>query len=250
MTFENELYGKVVDISDPKKLGRIKCEILGRTDGIPKEHLPWYLPRRSKDYHDLPKLEELVHIRLMDDDILIGYWKLLHSSELLELSDDDYESAKVLMYRDLADWEDEGILNISYTKTDGLMIQLQESKINIRREGTIHLFSELLGKQIDISETQISLGSVGESLEPAVMGDQNVTAHEMQADYTDWGFTEISKACQDLANACTNPYTLPLKPLFMKLSQLLKSQSPKKSKEIKDFLPETLSLLVSLDKEA
>lgn len=243
------VYGKVVDISDPKKLGRIRCEVFTRTDGLPKEQLPWYIPRRNKDYHDLPKLDELVEISLMNDDILLGYWKFMPNSTTLELSDDDYESAKVLMYRDLADWEDEGILNISYTKTDGLMIQLQESKINIRREGTIHLFSELLGKQIDISETQISLGSVGKSLEPAVMGDQNVTAHEMQAEYSDWGFIEISKAFKELSDACTNPYVLPFKPIFLKISTLLKNTSPDKMKEIKDFLPETLSLLVSLDKE-
>lgn len=245
----NILYGKVVDIKDPKKLGRIRCEVFGRTDGIEIDHLPWYLPRRNKDSHDLPKINEIVEVHLLEDDILLGYWKLKHTSTELVLSDDDYESAKILLYRNLEDWSDTGILDISYTKTNGVMIKLDETFVNIRREGTIHLYSQLLGKQIDISSEQISLGSIGKSKEPSVMGDQNVTAHEMQADYSNWGFKEIANHCNQLAASCTNPYTLPLKPIFTALATSLNSQSPIKNNDIKTFLPETLSLLVSLDKE-
>lgn len=242
------LYGKVVDINDEKKLGRIRCEVFGRTENIDINHLPWYLPRRNKDAHDLPKLNEIVEIFLMDDDILMGYYKLCGNSEILEISDEDYQSAKYVLFHDLSNWNDEGILEISYTKSKGVYIELDESIVNIRRNGTIHLYSKLLNKQIDISETQISLGSVGESLEPAVMGTQNNKLHEMQANYSDYEFQSISDACMKLSNACNNPYTAPLKPIFKKLSESLKSTSIKKSNEIINFLPNLLSELVSLDK--
>lgn len=245
------LLGKVVDIEDPEKLGRIRCEILGRTVGIQKDSLPWYhCLTRLKDSHDLPKVDEIVEISLIDDDIHRGYWNFSLFDERFEISDDDYKSAKVLLRRWLEDWEDEGILQIQYTKTDGLLIQLKESKFNIRRDGTVHIFSEKLGKQIDLSEDQISLGSVGKSAEPAVMGDKNNECHTKQADYTKWLAEEVlAPGFQKLSTtASSNPYTSPLAPVFMEISSKIKGGSPGKYNDIKSFLPELLSELVSLDK--
>lgn len=245
------LLGKVVDIEDPKKLGRIKCEILERTVGIDKEDLPWYYDfSRSKDSHDLPKINDYVEVILVNDDIHIGYWCHLPFDKRIDISDDDYKSAKIILRRWLEDWEDEGLLQIHYTKTDGLLLQLKDSKINIRRNGTIHLFSEALGKQIDISDSQISLGSEGKSEEPAVMGKKNNECHTKQADYTKWlaeevlapGFAKLS------TTAASNPYTSPLAPIFQEISTKILSGSPSKHSDIKSFLPELLSELVSLDK--
>lgn len=245
------LLGKVVDIEDPEKLGRIKCEILDRTVGIDKEDLPWYHDFcRNKDTHDLPKLNDYVEIILINDDIHIGYWMNLSFEERFELSDDDYKSAKILIRKWLEDWEDEGLLQIQYTKTDGLLLQLKNSKINIRRNGTIHLFSETLGKQIDISDSQISLGSEGKSLEPAVMGKKNNECHTKQADYVKWLAEDVlAPGLQKLSTTASgNPYTAPLGPIFQEISSKISSGSPGKHDDITSFLPELLSELVSLDK--
>lgn len=251
MLQDDFILGKVVDIEDPNKIGRVRCEVYGRSEGIPKDYLPWYTPLCwNKDTFDLPKVGEVVYVRLWKNDIHQGQWMLREHDDRFEMSDDDYKSGKILLRRYLEDWEDQGLLTIHYSKTDGLMIQLSETKVNLRRDGTIHLFSESLGKQIDITHGQISLGSVDVSDEPAVMGLQNNDCHEMQVDYTQWlcdtlyeGFMELSSV------ASQNPFTSPLAPVWSKLAGKIKGGSTPKTNEIKNFLPELLSNLVSLDKD-
>lgn len=247
---ERYLIGKVVDIDDPNKIGRIRCEVYGRSEGIPKDYLPWYTPMLwNKDTFDLPKIDEIVYVRLWDDDIHQGQWALREHDDRFEMSDDDYQSAKIILRRYLDDWGDDGLLSVHYSKTDGLMLMLAENKINIRRDGTIHLYSEALGKQIDISASQISLGSVGVSEEPAVMGLQNNDCHQKQADFTQWLCDTLAQGLNELSTAAASkPFTSHMAPVYTKLASTIQGGSTPRSQAISNFLPNLLSDLVSLDK--
>ena len=110
MKNEKYLLGKVIDIEDPLKLGRIRCEIYGHTVGLKKEILPWYVPMWPKDNFDLPKIDEIVYIKLWDNDIHLGMWQLREHDDRFKdlLSEGDYKSAKIILRRYIDDWSEEG----------------------------------------------------------------------------------------------------------------------------------------------
>ena len=215
------LLGIVKDVEDPLKLGRIRCEVYGRTNGLDKEALPWYIPRRNKDAHDLPALEETVEITLISDDILVGYWNMLPQSNKMEIEDDDYKSAKVLLYRDLADNEDEGIVEISYRKSIGLTVKLRESEVTQRPDGSIFLKTKFDNRTVHICEDSISLGTETKSAEPGVLGAQNEDALKKILEL----FKAISKA------AGGSPYTTTIKAAIDPLTPDLEQQIPKTKSE-------------------
>lgn len=215
------LLGIVKDVEDPLKLGRIRCEVFGRTNGLPKEALPWYIPRRNKDAHDLPALEEKVEITLISDDILFGYWNMLPQSNKMTIEDDDYKSAKVLLYRDLADNEDEGIVEISYRKSIGLTVKLRDGEITHRPDGSIFIKTKFEHRIVHICENSISLGTETKSAEPGVLGLQNEDALKKILDL----FKAISKA------ASGSPYTIPIQTAIEPLAPGLEEQIPKTKSE-------------------
>ena len=202
----------VKDVKDPKKLGRIRVEIPGRTEGIEVDALPWYWPARNKDTHDLPGLEEKVYVNLVDDNIYYGYWRTMGQSEMFDISDEDYESAKVLISRDLSENNDEGELEISYKKSVGLLIKLREQTITFKPDGAILIDTGNASRAIEINKDCISIGSEGSSMEHAVMGDtlkealtdlvsnlQSLGTVAAGSPYTQHLKADIDKAAQDLS---------------------------------------------------
>ena len=215
------LLGIVKDVDDPNKLGRIRCEVFGRTDGLPVEALPWYIPRKSKNTHDLPKIDEKVEITLISDDILLGYWNFLPQDNNLEIEDDDYKSAKVLLYRNLADNDDEGMLEISYRKSIGLTLKLRDAEITQRPDGSILLKTGFDKRTIHICEDSISLGTETQSAEPGVLGLQNEDA-----------LNKIYQAISAIESAASgSPYTMPISIALQPLLSPLEQQIPKTKSE-------------------
>lgn len=263
------IIGKVKDYEDPRKLGRIRVEIPGRTNGLKKEDLPWYYPCFESDSFSLPKLEEEVKILLIGDNIYFGIWERLERVKFKEgypLSEEDYKSSKILTYHDLSDNEHEGILKIWYTKTDGFLIQLRDSLLNIREDHTI-AFSKDGNTWIDINERRISIGtkyadieedkewekddtSAGGNQQPVALGTDtahacNLLLEEIHAyeEKMDEGLKKLSQI------ASNNPYTSPLAPAFTKLANDLKTTEKQWYDKIKSFLPEILSTVIIVDKK-
>lgn len=254
---ERYLIGKVVDIEDPNKIGRIRCEVLGRTDGLKKEVLPWYVPLDwDKDTFDLPKIDEYVYIYLCNDDIHTGSWKLREHDDRFKdlLSDGDYKSAKIILRRYLDDWQEEGddvggLLALYYTLTDGFMMTLKESKINIERNSHIWLFCRELNKQIHICKDQISLGQKNKSAQPLVTGNDNVDQHQYEIDWINWLAEHVSNTWKQLEKlAASSPYTAHLAPGFSQGYSKIDAENPQHKSKCENHLPETLSELCSLDK--
>jgi len=66
--------GEVVDNVDPKKLGRVKCEITNFLEGS-STSLPWIYPRfRSNNNFIVPEIGEYVEIRFPYKDIYSGFY--------------------------------------------------------------------------------------------------------------------------------------------------------------------------------
>lgn len=250
--------GKVVDINDPNKIGRIRCEVVGRTDGLKKDVLPWYVPKDwNKDTFDLPKLDEYVYVDLWNNDIHRGSWKLReHDDRFAEvLSESDYPSAKILIRRYLDDWESSGgdaggLLGLYYTMSEGFMMTLAGSKINIERDLSIWLFCQKLNKQIHINDGQISLGQKGKSAQPIPCGNDMNDQFTLTSRWIDWLANHISSTWQNLGNlAKSSPYTAHLAAGFQQGQSGIDSENPSKKSDFENHLPENLSQLCSLDKE-
>lgn len=71
--------GKVVDISDPLQVGRIRVEIPELTEGIPKDKLPWYIGKQPfgsfpNSSAKIPPLKSEVVVEFPTDDIYNGIY--------------------------------------------------------------------------------------------------------------------------------------------------------------------------------
>lgn len=89
--------GRVVDIDDPLKLGRVKCEIEGLMSG-PSDRLPWISQRSfmggslGKGSFFVPALDSILEIHFPFDDIYFGFYVGFWQSNQNKISvfDEDY----------------------------------------------------------------------------------------------------------------------------------------------------------------
>lgn len=171
--------GEVVDIEDPKEEGRIKVKVFGKFDGLETEHIPWARSRinigggstSGSGYHSVPKLGSTAAVVFTNGNIYEPEWYTLqHISDELkeEITGDNYLNAHSLIY----DTEIEGSLKLFYTTEVGLMIDFNESQVNIRPDQSVFI-TFASGKVVHVLQDSISLGSEDKSAEPALLGDKS-----------------------------------------------------------------------------
>lgn len=174
--------GEIVSISDPKFIGRIKADIKGvfsSVDGsqsIDFDMAPWIYPEMSSmNVFHTPKVGDMVII-WFDKDLYHGRYRSYErvGEDLTERMKDDYEGFKSIVY----DPEEE--LEISYSRKKGIIIDLGGSTIKIGKKNKKISLSykhgesilELSKDGVSIESSNISLGKIGDSNEPAVLGDK------------------------------------------------------------------------------
>lgn len=249
-----EYWGEVVDINDPQQAGRVRVKVVSVFDEIPTENIPFATPRYvDSQSFDRPFLGEIVQVYFLHNDIKNPQWFRIRKSDM-NITTDDYESYTLIKNKDLSQYGLDGKLNIGYTKTKGINISLERdgknSEIIIGNDNTIELNNPNYGRSIHISNESISLGSQTKSQQPAVNGDDNHTALDMLND-TDKKVSEtIQKHLDKLFQACMkSPYTTHLAPVFKAYKAELKSVTDKNHGDNDSFFPETLSTIVTLDKD-
>ena len=244
------LYGTVASTEDPMRIGRIRVTIPGRTEGISTELLPYYMPMGLKNVHDLPALGSLVEVILRNDDVYFGHWRHVTNPVTTDLSDEDYPSAKVLLYRDLSDNDDEGIIELSYRKSIGFRMSLLGTEIILRRDNSIFLKNEKTGNIIHMSDEGISFGSENKSDQPGVLGDTNVEVLDMVNDTIKDFKTELNTQIDALKLQCMgSPYTVHLAATLTQAVAKISAKVDPLTKKNHDTFPETKSKLVTLNKE-
>jgi hypothetical protein len=245
------LYGYVRSTEDVKKLRRIKVEIPGRTSGIDVSMLPYYMPNCGpKDVHDLPEIGELVKVFLIEDDVYTGYWERLPNPFKLDLNDDDYQSAKVLLYRDLAENGDEGKIELLYKKSVGFTMSLLDTVITIRRDKSVYVKNASTGKVVHISEHGISLGNENTSDQHGVLGESNKEALENLNDTCKKISDIVNKYTNNLSKvAKANPYTSAFAPVFTAFATEIQNTINNMHDSNANQFPDTLSHLVTLNRD-
>lgn len=245
----HQTYGIVADYNDPEKKSRCRVRVITRTDDeskIPTEDLPWYTMFGHTKLHSLPEIGELVKVHLYDDDIHVGEYERIHKQRA-QIPEGDYLSARVLLDEDLSKFEDEGKVEIFYSKSKGIELHLSGSTINIRRDGTVSLFNTNSGKYVHISDESISLGSDTKSAEPATLGQTNVDMLNQLNDTIKQLRDDLSEHMSQMRTlALGNPRTAHLAKGFVKTKTQIAKLTATFSKNSKDF-EKTKSKVVSLD---
>lgn len=146
--FEDDLkntrwLGKVVDINDPKKEGRVKVKVFGKFDDLDIDVIPWARPATritagsasGSGFHSVPKLNSIVGVYFDNGNIHEPeYYMLQHiSDELKSEIENSYENAHSLIY----DTVTEGGVKVFFTEEKGLMLDYKEVQINIKNDKTV-----------------------------------------------------------------------------------------------------------------
>ena len=166
--------GEVINISDPLKLGRVKLKIYGKYDNLDEQVIPWSIPynQLSSGTTIIPKVGEIWNVFFENGDENIPFYvsSAKTNNDLLGEINSDYPKVWSIVY-DKTIGENK-TLEIFYTETQGLVIRKSSTFIQIKNEDdSILLSNGKTNKVIHISNDGISLGKIGSSDEPTVLGD-------------------------------------------------------------------------------
>jgi len=164
------LPGIVINVEDPKHIGRIKATVPTwfDTSVISEEALPWIYPGPMGGYQRFSKLENgrkvwVFHNRENYEE----YWYL----PMFELNDDTkniiegYDSSEVLLSRTTGS---SGSVFIYYNDSDGIVMKIGQTEINISTNDEIHITDGT--SSINIVGGNINIGKESNQ-EQAVMGE-------------------------------------------------------------------------------
>ena len=212
MNFTNGLLrpGRVLSVEDD--YGTIKACVEGYlSDKDETDKLPPIYPMFSLSHNAFskPKVNDLIWVFIFTDNhrALFYVKQNIIQEQLGELLDNSYEEVEVLARKEAGfSWA-----QIYFTDQTGWVIQNDSSQMQIDKDGNIILQTQNKYRTIKIDEDAVHLGGDTDTEQPAVLGDNLVKT----LDKIEYIFTAIS-------NACTTPYTAPIK---MAMEALLKQYS-------------------------
>ena len=147
MNLKETYVGKIVDIDDPKRLGRarIRVPVLHGDDdtGIPTTDLPW----ANQNYNmmfgadgqsgtiSIPKLNGIVHVAFDCGNIYSPEFFMIHelATDAQDQLNKEYEGTHIILFDKDVD------LKIYYTLSKGLTVYHKGSYINLAKDGVITL---------------------------------------------------------------------------------------------------------------
>lgn len=214
--------GIVIEVLDK---GCIKAGVPGLFNREDKDKLPPIMPfpfgHNVNSFSSIKELEEVWIMNFSDNPMQL-YWvrkdnMAENNKELLK-----EENVEIICNRE----NDLTWATIYFSDGSGWIIRNDESVVQIRKDGSILLDSNLPHRVIDINPKSISLGSKTESAHPAVYGDVLMEAlQNIQISL------ELIKQASNM-----NPYT---KPISIGLGKL--------PSELKELIPKVVSTNVTLD---
>jgi len=247
-----EFLGEVIDITDPKKIGRIKVRVRGWYDELDEDLIPWALPSYvTRNRHDLPSVGSEVVCTFIKNSIYHPVWYAGgHYINEAAIPDGDYESAAVLLYKNLEDFGSDGFITVRYLESDGFVVELEKgsktAKFMIGVDNTIRLEAD--GRVVHILKDMVSLGTENKSAEPATLGTKNADVHDAIADLIQTVVNELTSFATKLAaSASPSPYTAALAPTILAFIPSLTAAFTAAYTQIKSDIPQTKSTKTSLD---
>ena len=164
--------GRVLAVVDEK--GIIKATVPGLfSDQDDPDLLPPIYPYfiGNKNMFTKVKEDDAVWVMFFEDNPyeLFYFRKDNIQESLSEILNKDYENIEVITHLD----NDSGYVSLYYTDGTGWILRKEDSVIQIDKTGRIILdYNGDKHRQISIDDNSISLGTIGGSAEPAVLGDK------------------------------------------------------------------------------
>lgn len=253
---ENGIFGTVIDLDDPKRIGRIKVKVNGYYDAIADDIIPWAIPKNiAFNRLDMPPIGSVVQVDFIEGEIMLPCWHTHNgkSADEMGIEEDQYKKSAVLLYKDLTEYESEGIVRVMFTESDGLTLEYKKgeevSHMQLRADNTVMFKNSQFDKVVHISNESISLGTEGVSDEPATLGQTNHDALDKTNETIRKLSTIVEGYADEMMKICLKSSILtPLvSPNISLKSDLSSDISSGKCDENKEFYPKTKSEIVSLD---
>ena len=143
---QSSYLGKIVDIDDPEKIGRCKILVYGvygdaseKLDQIPKDSLPWSYPlnfgffgKKGAGSFSTPRMDQIVRVMFDGDQYHPRYYAI-------ENLDPDLKAALKEAYENFHSivFDEEQKLRIYYSTKSGILLNLDNSIINILPDNSI-----------------------------------------------------------------------------------------------------------------
>jgi len=218
------LPGVVIDVEDPKHIGRVKAMVPTwfDSDVMEKEALPWIWPCGMGGYQRFSKLENGRKIWVLhnkENDLEYWYWPMFEEIEQSKPIIDQYDSTELLLCRGGGE---SGNVYIYYNDTEGIVAKIGDTKINITTNKEIYITDSK--STIKIVGGIITIGKEGDAGEPAVLGDKLKTA-----------LTNLVGNIHNLASTFTNPYVQASQQPCMKMGDDL-------ANDVKEILSGTVKI--------
>lgn len=209
--------GTVIDIDDPKHIGRVKAEVptVFNSSTMSTDGLPWIYPLSMPGYQYFSALRVGSKIWLLKNDDNTEFWYIPFPElnddvrEIITANDGDYEESEVLFARNMGSVS----VYMYYNPTEGFMIKYGDnSLINVTPNNEVFIQA---GKgKVTIKNDHVYAGD-GEEGEPAVYGDKLKDLLQ-----------KLSSTFGQMAGKCANPYISVLGPDFLKLQTDISSALP------------------------
>lgn len=174
------LPGVVIDVEDPKHIGRVKAMVPTwfDSDVMQKEALPWIWPCSMCGYQRFSKLENGRKIWVLhnkENDLEYWYWPMFEEIAQSKPIIDQYDSTELLLCRGGGE---SGDVFIYYNDSEGIILKIGETKINISTNKEIHITDGTVSFDIEGSKINIGKGT-GEKV---IMGEKLQKALEQLAE--------------------------------------------------------------------
>lgn len=138
MDLEKIRYGVIVDNKDPLYQGRAKVKIFGLFDDIEDEDIPWAVQESKNIFAgnggsgtiSIPRIGTVVGVKWDGDNYYNIYYTFIDrfSEEMINEIRESYQGSHVLLFDSEAE---PGPLKIIYTQKKGLVLELDDAKINL-----------------------------------------------------------------------------------------------------------------------
>jgi len=203
MKFKNVelLPGTIINAADPKKIGRIKCDVPGVFDSetMNEEGFPWIYPLTQPGFQrwSTPIKGHKVWVFKTTDNYqefwYIPMQQLTTTTQSIINNDTDYENAEVLISRNIGPQS----IKMYYTESEGFVLELGTAKININPDQEIIVNASGASVQLKNGKVYVGNGAEGEH---AVKGD---TLQQLLEDLR-------NKLLETASSASVNPFTTTL----------------------------------------
>ena len=172
------LPGTVIDVSDPKYIGRVKADAPGLFNSavMNKEGMPWIYPGMMTGYQRFSKLNVGSKIWILTDKEYHEFWYVpmfelnQDTRDIISENTSDYQESEVLLSRNMGDMA----VYIYYRPSEGIVLKNSDNTfITLTPDNQIIMRS---GEgQVLIKDNQVYIGDTNTNkMEKAVMGESLV----------------------------------------------------------------------------